>query len=310
MVRRWWLYILVFLGVIVTIILAFVIPRGQNANVSALLKQQQPVDYVSIVWKGGLGNQLFQLVTAFSYARRTGKTLVFDTSITTVPVNRPCYFTSLFKWVRHHDDLESILWKTYKETDFHYARIPDIPASILLNGYFQSRKYFADCMDEVRDLLLSQVKIPIWRETVLGKNIVSMHIRRGDYVGNEKHETVKLSYYHKCLGRMVDLLKGDSITVLVFSDDLKWCRSTFSDTQVHQFVYLADNISGSDYMDMLIMSECDHHILANSSFSWWAANLNQSKNSHVMAPKAWFSTDSDVSSWADIYCDGWEVIDN
>ena len=126
--------------------------------------------------------------------------------------------------------------------------------------------------------------------------VVGLHIRRGDYVTNPNHNVLELSYYKKALSKF-----PDDVTVIVFSDDSEWChkQEMFSDDRF----MISENNSG--YVDMCLMSMCTDFIIANSSFSWWAAWLgNRGK---VIAPKKWFPKINDRET-KDIYCKGWEVL--
>ena len=128
-------------------------------------------------------------------------------------------------------------------------------------------------------------------------NLISLHIRRTDYVGNINHPMPSLTeYYQKALDQL-----DDTIPVLIFSDDPKWCKE--------QSIFSGDRflVSENDpYTDLCIMSLCNYHIIANSSFSWWGAWLSDSKK--VFAPKRWFGGNAINNDTSDLYCSNWIIL--
>jgi len=126
-------------------------------------------------------------------------------------------------------------------------------------------------------------------------NYTSLHVRRTDYVQKAGfHPPCSMEYYEKALS----IIEGN---VLVFSDDLDWCKETFLGDR---FTFISGN---RDYQDLFLMSMCKNNIIANSSFSWWGAWLNTNLNKKVIAPKKWFGPHLKESS-DDIYPNTWEVI--
>jgi hypothetical protein len=94
---------------------------------------------------------------------------------------------------------------------------------------------------------------------------------------------------------------GPEVKFLIFSDDLDWCRENFSSDKFH----VVD--SGSPYSDLKLITMCDHHINANSSFSWWGSWLNRKENKRVICPSNWFGSAINKNT-KDVYCEGWEII--
>ena len=119
---------------------------------------------------------------------------------------------------------------------------------------------------------------------------ISLHVRRKDYVGSPIFGTVGLDYYQNAL-----LQLPQDMQVVVFSDDLKWCRENFIGGR---FLFIDDN----DYVVLYLMSKMKHHIIANSTFSWWGAWLSEYQDKIVIAPKVWFGTDI---PYADIVPENW-----
>ena len=168
---------------------------------------------------------------------------------------------------------------------------------VSLWGFFQSEKYFKNVEEIIRkdftfkDEILNPCKEMM--DSIEGQ-IIGLHIRRTDFLTNPNHNFVGLDYYKKALENF-----DNSTNVLVLSDDPKWChdQSLFQDDRF----MISDSESG--YIDMCLMSMCTDFIIANSTFSWWAAWLgNKGK---VIAPSNWFPDNKDTS---DLYCSNWEVI--
>lgn len=164
-----------------------------------------------------------------------------------------------------------------------------------LSGWWQSYKYIEGCEDVVRADFSFREALPGHIETlgheILAQHSVCVHVRRGDYVGNTKHDTVTIEYYRKAL----ELLraKGATLSVLyVFSDDVAWCKEHIQfDTP--SVVFVGPEYTGvKDTGHLYLMSQCKHFIIANSSFSWWAAWLSENPEKVVIAPKRWFNDDT------------------
>ncbi len=172
------------------------------------------------------------------------------------------------------------------------ARGPDL----YLDGYWQSYKYFESIRDTlILDFQLSNplpAHIQDLKNEIQSKNALCLHVRRGDYVGNSKHETVFSEYYDQALKVLLEKIPIEHI--YIFSDDITWCRDNLRFTQSTTFVgdeYKGERDSG--HFDL--MKTCSHFIIPNSSFSWWAAWLGNNPNKIVIAPKRWF-TDTKIDT--------------
>lgn len=163
----------------------------------------------------------------------------------------------------------------YKEPAFSYSRIPYSPG-LRLHGYFQSEKYFKHREADIRKLF-TPLAMPD-RERF--KETASLQVRRGGYLSLPNyHPILPMDYYE----RATKYLMGQGIRkILVFSDDLPWCREHFREpryevipemTAIQQFAWTIS---------------CRHHVMANSTFSWWSAWLNPAPDKIVIAPKLWF----------------------
>jgi hypothetical protein len=171
-----------------------------------------------------------------------------------------------------------------------------------LIGYFQSEKYFNHIEDEIRkDFTFSEELIKncsdFLDEIDSNREVISLHIRRGDYLNLQSfHPTPPIEYYEQALKEFQEL------PVLIFSDDPEWClqQSLFESDR-----FLISELNTADF-DMCMMSMCKYHIMANSSFSWWAAWLSKSQN--VIAPKVWFGPSLSHKDTSDLYCKGWKKL--
>ena len=163
----------------------------------------------------------------------------------------------------------------------------------LFEGYFQTDRYFADIEEKVREAfvfrrleLTPQTKK--WEEQIRHCRAVSVHIRRGDYL-LPKHSHLYEgicddAYYEKAIGLMKE--KYPDAKFFFFSNDPEWVKQHY---QGAEYLVVEGNDEEAGYADMYLMSKCRHHIIANSSFSWWGAWLNPDKDKTVVAPKRWLN---------------------
>jgi hypothetical protein len=196
------------------------------------------------------------------------------------------------------------------EPSFNYWQgIKDIPADSYLAGYWQSERYFRDVAQTIRaDFTFKSLPSPRnveLAEQIQQGNTVSLHVRRGDYVKNPKttatHGLCSLEYYQSAIQYVIDRVERPSF--YIFSDDPAWVRENMKIE--HPFVYVDHNHGAESYNDMRLMSMCKHHIIANSSFSWWGAWLNPNPDKIVVAPRKWFANNNDVS---DLFPSGWVTL--
>jgi hypothetical protein len=177
----------------------------------------------------------------------------------------------------------------------HFQFDPEIlclKGDVYLDGYWQSEKYFLDAADVIRnDFTLKSppdaANAVVLRE-IEGCVSVSLHFRRGDYVTNanaaSNHGTASLDYYAAAIEAITARVPAQHF--FVFSDDQEWVKRNFKiDFPV---TYIEGNGAEKAYEDMRLMSACRHHIIANSSFSWWGAWLGANSDKIVTAPRRWF----------------------
>ena len=165
----------------------------------------------------------------------------------------------------------------------------DLPDDSYLHGYWQSEKYFGPHTDQIRtDFRFPE---PVGRnaevvEEIAASPSISLHVRRGDYVGLAAHGVCDQTYYDAALAALLPRIDKDPV-IYVFSDEPDWARDNLS--LPGKRVVIDHNGEDADFEDMRLMSLCQHNIIANSSFSWWGAWLNANPGKVVVAPKGWFA---------------------
>ena len=258
--------------------------------------------FVSVNLMGGLGNCLFQIATAYSISIRDSKKLIcqkHNTSLVHEPLNH--YLDNIFRKINFEELVPNA--PTYREPSFNYNEIPKTNNDLILNGYFQSEKYFLDYKNEVLELFDINIKIKSRLQSkyknVLGKKTCSLHIRRGDYVRlSQFHALQPIDYYQNSVN-----IIGEEYEYLIFSDDVEWCKNNFSFIKNKHFIE-----GNTNYEDLYLMSICDNNIITNSSFSWWGAWMNKNETKKVIAPKVWFGEKNSHLNTKDIYVKNWVII--
>ena len=247
---------------------------------------------ISCKLAGGLGNYMFQIGAASSLAYNNNDKTLFDfgPSVGQAHKNINKYSSNILRNIKI-----GILTPEYafnEAGDFTFYEIP-YTKNLILQGYFQSEKYLD------REHILELYKIDdVTEEYIKTKydpyfleNSISIHVRRGDYIGRVRHPVQGMEYYNKAMKHFSDT------NFIVFSDDIEWCKENFKGDE---FTFIQED----DYIDLYLMSMCQHNIIANSSFSWWGSYLNQNKDKIVIAPDNWFGTDRRLKT-ENIYCKNW-----
>jgi hypothetical protein len=173
------------------------------------------------------------------------------------------------------------------------------PDWVSLYGFFQSEKYFKNVEDIIREdfEFESEILDPCQEMMEQVDAPISLHIRRTDYLSNnQNHNNLGLDYYEKALEQF-----DSDRQVIVFSDDPKWCKKQeiFSSDRF----LVSENESG--YIDMCLMSLCQDHIIANSTFSWWGAWLCKNKKKRIISPKDWFGPNLKNNNLKDLIPETW-----
>jgi hypothetical protein len=244
--------------------------------------------------QGGLGNQMFQIAAAYSLSLRMNVDCAFDFNQSFVSTQGHVankYKDNLFKNIQNKS-LNYKNFKTYQEPEFRYNKLPSVD-NICLVGNFQSEKYFHDKKNEIINLFNFENEIhdnikKFINEKTNGEKLTAIHVRRGDYLLKPNfHPTCSIDYYKEA---MSIINEGKYILI---SDDMDWCRKNFIG---EKFIFSPFT---NEINDLYLLINCDNHIIANSSFSWWGSYLCQ-KNNNTIAPKIWFGHDGPKDT-QDIY---------
>ena len=161
--------------------------------------------------------------------------------------------------------------------------------SMYFEGNWQTEKYFLSIEEEIRNIFTFKKALSPESEKAcsqIGKNSASIHVRRGDYLKTQTMNICGKDYYTNAVKKLLELTKIEDF--LLFSDDLEWCRSELKLEDFGAKVVYVDWNKGVDsWQDMALMSKCNNHIIANSSFSWWGAWLDPNKEKIVICPEIW-----------------------
>jgi len=277
------------------------------------------IKMIIIKLQGGLGNQMFQYAFASILAKKNNDCLLIDKSFFEEVEKKPGFTPREFDlpvfkktnseasskviFLFHH---LSFFNKIKKKIGFNYPKIYnepffgfckkalDLKSPVYINGYFQSYKYFIENERFIKNIFSFPIKeLDLRNKNILSdiqkSNTISVHIRRGDYV-NDKitqqfHGNCDLDYYLEAISLLAS--QYNTFTLLFFSDDSDWVKEQF-EYLPYPKIFIDHNKNENSWKDMFLMSSCNHNIIANSSFSWWAAWLNENLDKTVIAPKKWF----------------------
>ncbi|CVK19933.1 alpha-1,2-fucosyltransferase [Sporomusa sphaeroides] len=190
-------------------------------------------------------------------------------------------------------DKKTIDLTVVRERQFHFdSLVLEMEGNLYLAGYWQSEKYFKAIEDVIRQDFSLKAEMSYesrsLAEEITRNESISLHIRRSDYVtnpeANKVHGVMPIEYYNKAMD-YIARNKSD-VKYYIFSDCLAWVRHHFSSSS--NIVIVDHNDGEHSYEDMILMSICKHNIIANSSFSWWGAWLNQNSKKIVISPEQWF----------------------
>ena len=279
---------------------------------------------VVVKLKGGLGNQLFQYAAGRCLAERNNDTLKLDLTYPNAS-DRPYELKHFYiraeiadprdlphsRRRRYLDKPPSRFrigqprrWTAQKGSGFS-THFYDLTGDIFLDGYWQSEKFFEPISTLIRrDLQINHPpegeSIRDLLEIAAGGDSISVHVRRGDYVSSPEtrrfHGLCNQEYFQQAVELLSERVSEPH--VLIFSDDPEWTRANLSFRFPTTFASESNNDA---HEELRVMSVCKHHVISNSSFSWWGAWLSESEN--VIAPATWFAdptqdeTDTVPSSW-------------
>ena len=263
------------------------------------------------ILESGLGNQLFQYAIGRHLSIKNNDRLVIDASVYLFDKLRhydldrynikaevgniaTCFFTRFAKNIIPKIEKKITLPIKYvKERDTYFNNeILSEQRNIILDGYWQSEEYFKD----IRDIILDDLTLlsnpdkenKKMLKRINNSNAVCLHVRRDDFVSNpllqKFHGDLTPEYYNKAINSICYRLTDPEF--YIFSDEPEWCKRNIFTNRPHTYV----DINGPDKApeDLRLMSACKHFIIANSSFSWWAAWLAEKAGTIIIAPKRWY----------------------
>ena len=264
---------------------------------------------IRIVLLGRTGNNLFQYALGRVVASKHGVPLILDGSwfnregwrevscLLRLPIQA--------KVVRNFSLASRALRKITGKHHWEYRGVPvlhdssddqsfderflNAPADCVLFGYFQSPLYFQSISDslraELRELLSGAVDLEqSLKEALSSPESVAVHVRRTDFLNNPIFQVCGREYYANAIDRMREKLSSPEF--FIFSDDPDWCRKKFVDSDQH--VVESAKHGGNPLHDLCAMSLASNHIIANSSYSWWAAWIGYDEGNNVMLPSKWY----------------------
>lgn len=264
---------------------------------------------IRIVLQGRTGNHLFQYALGRVLAKKHQVPIVLDASwfnhegwaqvshFLSLPLQaevvRPCSLGSrMLRKItgKHHWEFLSVPVFREKPADQSFdARFLECPSDCVLFGYFQTPRYFGEIAEELREELRSLLNSvcsssEIHRE-LAKPGTVAVHVRRGDYMQHSVFQVCDEEYYRASINQMRKEVSGAKF--FIFSDDPAWCRSTFCDDD--QTIVDSGEAGNNPLYDLHLMSLAAHHIIANSTYSWWSAWLAQSSTQRVIMPDRWYA---------------------
>ena len=272
--------------------------------------------------KGGLGNQLFEILATMSYAIDYDHLFYFKNTyaLNSSLTKRHTYWHTLLIFLKKHtvDNIFIPNIKIVKEKSFNYEELQVITLldNIILDGYFQSPKYFEKNYDQIYQYLQFDLlkKKATSKYNYNYKEFISMHFRQGDYKTlQDTHPILTCKYYENSLKY---ILKKTNNT---FNKILYFCEKEDNEEINNMIVELKKIFTGcafikvidavDDWQQLLLMSSCSHNIIANSTFSWWGAYLNTNTAKIVCYPEVWFgskcknnTSDLFPQTWVKITC--------
>jgi hypothetical protein len=206
-------------------------------------------------------------------------------------INYPTYYSD-------HTDFPNSCAFGFNENIFN-----NCPDNVNINGFFQSEKYFKHIEKEIREDFTFKNHYLLYCKDIISKfneDLIFLHVRRGDYVGSPHFNNLSEDYYREALSHFDENQK-----VLVFSDDIEWCKN-WDFLKSNRFIFL-ENAGHNLIIDLCLMTLCSGAIIANSTFAWWGAWL-QENNKKTVAPKNWFGPALSHLDSSDIIPERWILI--
>jgi hypothetical protein len=269
----------------------------------------------SILIYGGLGNQLFQIFFLIAYCLKYNHKYVFPKNMQNWD-SRNSYWNSILNNLNKYTiDNNKIIFKEKEIKDFHYLELDNVLENTLFDGYFQSYLYFEKFYSKIFNLLdIKEKKNTIQNKININlNNKISLHFRI--YGGNQSyHPDLNNGFYINSLKHIINTTKKDDWNIVYFNEEefdslifkkIVYFKEVFPNLN---FIKLENELS--DWEEMLVMSLCQHNIIANSSFSWWGAYFNENKEKIVCYPSLWFGEALSHHNLQDLHPTEWTRVNN
>lgn len=282
-------------------------------------------DKIIIRLQGRMANQMFEwalgraiyaktgIQPIFDDSEETQKLSVFNLNFSKVAIEKPLINKILRKIIPIRNlrnkltKLEIKIPKLIENPCFKYdEKYINVQSPIYLDGFFQSHKYFDNIREELLEDFKLKKKLNSKNKQILEKikttESVAIHYRRTDYLKARVANVMGActdEYYHNAVNTIANKL-NKPITLFIFSDDPKWVKENVKFE--HEIIVVDINSGKQGYFDLELMKNCKHNIIANSSFSYWGAWLNENPDKIVIAPKIWMKN---IESDYDLIPDNW-----
>jgi len=271
------------------------------------------ITFTSIGEAADLGSQMQQYASLYAIAKHTGKKIIFPESClnrgfgfklhTVYNIEfdiRPDSFFQDFVTIQPTDGLmpDPKVYSLKSEVNYNFTN--------LLHTYHY---WYPDDQQDILEMPWNKdnfdLAINKRKELPLDKKLVSIHVRRGDYLKHDHFCKLDVGYYSSAIAKFLPSV--EEYHFVVFSNDIEWCK----DNLIEESDLITFLEPGTDAVDMMLMSLCDHNVIANSSFSWWAAFRNKNKNKKVTCPKNYIRSYSPYKFLNGNYClPVWDAIEN
>ena len=269
---------------------------------------------ISCNLQGGLGNQLFQIFTTISLSIDNDKKISFSNQKKLG--NRSTYWSNFLISLSNNliPDNEINKSNKYIEPNFHYNEINN--KVNYLDGYFQSYKYFEKNFEQICNLINLDFNKQQVKDNFLpnvDKQLVSLHFRMGDYKNLPNHHPImSIEYYEKSIEYIISQ-QNCKLAFLYFceKEDNDYINDVIISSLQKKFsncTFIKANDDIEDWEQMLMMSNCNHNIIANSSFSWWGAYFNTNTDKIVCYPSLWFGQAYSHYNLSDLCPNTWRPV--
>lgn len=271
---------------------------------------------------GGVGNQLFQYAMLVALREHFCEDALMDTSVyatyglhngleinrifattakqaTPEQIKKVSSFTTNYKLFRLIHYCLPARKTEFKERTFgkFYPEVFEKSGDCLYDGYWQHHEYFKECRNAILKEYSLRAPLDSRNQESFDKfkaanNMVSVHVRRGDFLNSKLYRGLCGKDYYRRAIEKAKAIVGQDAKFIFFSNDINWCKENLAELIEPDNILFADwNVGADSYKDMILMSACRVNIVANSSFSWWGAYLNERSDKVVIAPEKWINKD-------------------